>query len=70
MEVDENMCIICVVGDLQWGNVGFESLVSEALSSVPVRMIAYGGSNFNISFLVKESDKKQALCALSEKLFK
>ena len=33
-------------------------------------MIAYGGSNFNISFLVKESDKKQALCALSEKLFK
>lgn len=70
VEVDENMCIICVVGDLQWGNVGFESLVSEALSSVPVRMIAYGGSNFNISFLVKESDKKQALCALSEKLFK
>lgn len=70
VEVDENMCIICVVGDLQWGNVGFESLVSEALSAVPVRMIAYGGSNFNISFLVKESDKKAALCALSEKLFK
>lgn len=70
VEVDENMCIICVVGDLRWGNVGFESLVSEALSGVPVRMIAYGGSNYNISFLVKESDKKQALCALSEKLFK
>ncbi len=70
VEVDENMCIICVVGDLQWGNVGFESLVSEALAKIPVRMISYGGSNYNISFLVKESDKKQALCALSEKLFK
>ena len=69
VEVDENMCIICVVGDLSWGNVGFESLVSEALAHVPVRMIAYGGSNYNISFLVKEADKKQALCALSEKLF-
>ena len=69
VEVDENMCIICVVGDLQWGNVGFESLVSEALATIPVRMISYGGSNYNISFLVKESDKKDALCALSEKLF-
>ena len=69
VEVDKNMCIICVVGDLQWGNVGFESLVSEALAQIPVRMISYGGSNYNISFLVKESDKKQALCALSEKLF-
>ena len=69
VEVDKNMCIICVVGDSQWGNVGFESLVSEALAQIPVRMISYGGSNYNISFLVKESDKKQALCALSEKLF-
>ncbi len=69
VSIDENMCIICVVGDLRWGNVGFETLVTEALAQIPVRMISYGGSNHNISFLIRESDKKAALCALSEKLF-
>ena len=69
VEIDENMCIICVVGDLRWGNVGFETLVTEALNQIPVRMISYGGSNHNISFLVKDTDKKEALCALSDKLF-
>lgn len=70
VEVDEDMCIICVVGDLSWGNVGFETLVTDALSEIPVRMISYGGSNHNISFLVKDSDKKSALQALSDKLFR
>lgn len=69
VSIDENMCIICVVGDLRWGNVGYETLVTEALADIPVRMIAYGGSNHNISFLVREEDKKAALCALSDKLF-
>lgn len=69
VEIDHDMCIICVVGDLQWGNVGFETLVTEALSHIPVRMISYGGSNHNISFLVRKADKKAALCALSDKLF-
>ena len=69
VEVDENMCIICVVGDLAWGNIGFESKVAEALAAIPVRMISYGGSNHNISFLVREQDKKAALCELSHKLF-
>lgn len=69
VEIDENMCIICVVGDLRWGNVGFETMVTEAMSKIPVRMISYGGSNHNISFLVREEDKQAALCALSQKLF-
>ncbi len=69
VEIDENMCIICVVGDLRWGNVGFETLVTDAISKIPVRMISYGGSNHNISFLVRGTDKKEALCALSDKLF-
>lgn len=69
VEVDNEMCIVCVVGDLRWGNVGYESLVTEAMSTVPVRMVSYGGSNHNISFLIKMSDKERALQALSEKLF-
>lgn len=67
--VDSDMCIICVVGDLDWSNVGFETLVTDAMANIPVRMISYGGSNYNISFLIKESDKKQALQNLSAKLF-
>lgn len=67
--VNENMCIICVVGDLSWENVGFESLAAQAMKEIPVRMISYGGSNHNITFLVKEEDKKRALQALSDTLF-
>lgn len=68
--VDNNMCIICVVGDLDWSNVGFETLATEAMKNIPVRMISYGGSNYNISFLIKEEDKKRALQSLSSTLFK
>lgn len=67
--VDRDMCIICVVGDLDWSNVGFETLATDAMKDIPVRMISYGGSNYNISFLVRESDKKRALQSLSDTLF-
>ncbi|MBR6981582.1 MAG: aspartate kinase [Prevotella sp.] len=67
--VDTHMCIICVVGDLDWSNLGFETLATDAMKDIPVRMISYGGSNYNISFLVKEQDKERALRNLSAKLF-
>ena len=41
----------------------------QALKNIPVRMISYGGSNHNISFLVKQEDKKATLQALSDTLF-
>ena len=66
--VDTNMCIICVVGDLDWSNLGFETVATEALKDIPVRMISYGGSNYNISFLIREEDKKKAMTDLSHKL--
>jgi aspartate kinase len=67
--VDKEMCIVCVVGDLKWENVGFEAQVLNAMRDIPVRMIAFGGSNYNISFLVRECDKKMALLSLSNMLF-
>jgi aspartate kinase len=67
--VDSDMCIVCVVGDLDWSNLGFESIALEAMKNIPVRMISYGGSNYNISFLIRESDKKEALQSLSNTLF-
>ena len=69
VEVDHNMCIICVVGDLVMENIGFESQVTQAMADVPIRMISYGGSNHNISFLIREEDKAKALKALSQHLF-
>ena len=67
--VDSNMCIICVVGDLDWSNVGFETIATDAMKDIPVRMISYGGSNYNISFLIREADKKRALQNFSKMLF-
>ena len=67
--VDSDMCIICVVGDLDWSNIGFETLATDAMKNIPVRMISYGGSNYNISFLIKAADKKRALQSLSDTLF-
>ena len=69
VDIDRDMCIICVVGDLRWGNVGYESLTTDAMASVPVRMISYGGSFHNISFLIRSCDKAKALRELSKKLF-
>ena len=67
--VDLDMCIICVVGDMDWENVGFESKALSAMKDIQVRMVSYGGSNYNISFLIKEEDKERALKALSASLF-
>ena len=67
--VDEDMVIVCVVGDLEWDNIGFEARIVQAMKDVPVRMISYGGSNFNVSLLVKAADKRRALQALSDHLF-
>ncbi len=67
--VDKDMVIICVVGNMEWTNTGYEAKAMEALADIPVRMISYGGSNYNISFLVRSCDKVEALKRLSEKLF-
>ena len=69
VSVEEDMCIICVVGDLASRNIGFETKACLALKDIPVRMISYGGSPHNISFVVKAEDKKRTLQSLSETLF-
>lgn len=67
--VDHDMVIVCVVGDLEWKNRGFEAEVVNSLKEIPVRMISYGGSNYNISLLIRKEDKIRALQLLSERLF-
>lgn len=69
VETDRDMCIICVVGDLRLNQVGIEGRVAQAMGNIPIRMISYGGSNHNISFVVPAAYKQQALQTLHSKLF-
>ena len=67
--VDRDMVIVCVVGDLEWHNCGHAAAAVKALDDIPVRMISYGGSNYNVSMLIRACDKVRALKQLSEALF-
>lgn len=69
VEVDKDQVIICIAGDFRSSNVGYASKVVEALNTIPIRMISYGGSSHNISILIDAADKIKALRLLSDKLF-
>lgn len=69
VEVDVNQTIICIVGDLGVETHGYASRVFESLKHIPLRMISYGGSNHNVSLLVKTEDKVEALRSLHSRLF-
>jgi aspartate kinase len=58
-----------VVGDMPYEQVGFQAKIVSALKDIPIRMISYGGSNYNVSILVSQKDKKRTLNALSEAIF-
>lgn len=69
VEVDEQQTIVCVVGDFGLDTHGYASRVLDAVKHLPVRMISYGGSNYNISVLVNTADKTEALRSLHNRLF-
>jgi aspartate kinase len=68
VEVDTDLTIACIVGDLIAEETGFAANVFAALREIPIRMISYGGSRHNISVLVKTELKKQTLQSLSNNL--
>jgi len=69
VEVDSNLAIVCVVGEFLMESTGLASKVIGSLSSIPLRMISYGGSAHNITLLIAEELKVDALQALHEGLF-
>lgn len=66
---DNDMSVICIAGDLNWKNAGFEGAILQALEDIPIRMISYGGSNHNVSVVIRTEDKVRALRLLSKHLF-
>ena len=69
VEVDTNQTIVCVVGDFGADKHGYASRVFEALKHIPIRMISYGGSSYNISMLLDDKHKVEALRSLHNRLF-
>ncbi len=70
VEVESKQTIIAIVGHFSDEDKGIAVHVFEALKNIPIRMISSGGSRFNVSMVVKEEYKEQALNALNEGLFK
>ncbi|WP_319591315.1 aspartate kinase [uncultured Draconibacterium sp.] len=66
--IDQDLTIVCIVGDIIQEEKGFASKVFKALDGIPIRMISYGGSRHNISVLVPTQRKKETLQALSDNL--
>lgn len=69
VDIDRDQSIVCVVGDFGTEKHGFAVRVLEALKHIPIRMISYGGSNFNISLLIQSENKTEALRSLHDRLF-
>ena len=69
VEVEQNLSIICVVGNFIAESKGIAVEVFSALKEIPLRMISYGGSMHNVSLLINTKDKIDALQALNVKLF-
>lgn len=69
VEVDENQAIICVVGNNVMYQPGVTQTVLHALDGIPLRMISFGGSKNNISFLVNAEYKSAALRQINKNIF-
>ena len=69
VELDTDHTIVCVVGDFGADRHGFASRVFESIKHIPIRMISYGGSSYNISLLINTADKVEALRSLHSRLF-
>ena len=69
VSVDRNQTIICIVGDFGAKNNGYVSRVLDSVKHLPIRMISYGGSDFNVSILLDSDYKTEALRSLHNRLF-
>jgi aspartate kinase len=69
VDIDKDQTIVCVVGDFGAEKHGYAARVLEAVKHIPIRMISYGGSDHNMSILIKTEDKTEILRSLHHRLF-
>jgi len=69
VEVEQDQTILCIVGDFRTERTGSAPEIFEALDTVPLKMISYGGSPYSISLLIDSKDKINSLKLLNKYLF-
>ncbi|MEX2592736.1 MAG: aspartate kinase [Anditalea sp.] len=69
VEVDHNLSIVCIVGNLIAESKGVIQSVMDTLVEYPLRMVSYGGSKHNVSILVDGKYQNEALKSLNTGLF-
>jgi aspartate kinase len=69
VQTEQNQTIVCVVGDFSRNKQDQAFRILDALKEIPLRMISYGGSEYNVSVLMESRFKKTALKSLNEALF-
>ncbi|MGO3192724.1 MAG: aspartate kinase [Sphingobacterium sp.] len=69
VRIDHNQTIVCVVGDFGANSHGYAARVLDAVKHLPLQMISYGGSDYNVSILLGHEYKVEALRSLHNRLF-
>ncbi len=68
VEVFKNQSVLCVVGELHAHKKGIIHKAISALRNIPLRMMSYGASCLNVTFVLDSRFKKEALNVLNENL--
>lgn len=69
VETNQNLSIVCVVGNFSHESMGSGNQIFNSLKQIPIRMVSYGGSQHNVSIVIETQYKKEALIALNNGLF-
>lgn len=69
VEIQKDLSIVCVVGSFSQEEKGDGTILFKTLENIPIRMVSYGGSENNITFIMESKYKKQALMDLNKGLF-
>ncbi|MDP4222430.1 MAG: aspartate kinase [Bacteroidota bacterium] len=69
VEVERDLSIVCIVGDFRTERTGSAPEIFEALNTIPLKMISYGGSPYSLSLLIDTKNKVSALNLLNKHLF-
>jgi aspartate kinase len=65
-QVEKDQCIICIVGDYSKNqNISIQNVI-DCLCNIPIKMISFGASKINMSFVIDSENKIEALNLLNK----
>ena len=69
VEIDKEQTIVSIVGNCVVEEKAVLNKIFKSIQQTPVRMISYGGSRHNISFLIHSDHKNEMLQAINKGVF-